>query len=232
MKPANRPAGRRSPPNAETLPEDDREIWSRVSQSVSPLKAAKPRVPDVEPPAPPPRSHQRLPPGNTRANPPPPDANSPTAAGPKRRHPPTSAPPQLKSPRQPALPAAPAVFDRRHARRIAKGDIEIEARLDLHGLTQSAAHDRLVGFLSRAAASGLRTVLVITGKGGSWRRAGSGDLHRAGDIDTGVLRRNVPRWLAEPALKAIITTHGTAARHHGGDGAFYIQLRRRRPSGA
>ncbi|MEZ5854315.1 MAG: Smr/MutS family protein [Hyphomicrobiaceae bacterium] len=136
--------------------------------------------------------------------------------------------PTRPRPPVPAPSTSPTNFDRRHSRRIATGRIEIEARLDLHGLTQAEAHARLASFLARAAAGGLKIVLIITGKGGSWRRDDTGLRRRNEGTETGILRQNVPRWLAEPALKAIVSNFGPAARHHGGDGAFYVQLRRRR----
>jgi DNA-nicking Smr family endonuclease len=119
---------------------------------------------------------------------------------------------------------------RRQARRIASGAIEIEARLDLHGATQSVAHARLVAFLQGSAQRGLKTVLVITGKGASRERASSALAGRERE-EIGVLRRSVPRWLAEAPLRALVISYQTAAPRHGGDGAFYILLRRSRRSG-
>ena len=92
----------------------------------------------------------------------------------------------------------------------------IEARLDLHGMTQSQAHDRVFRFLEAARNNGLRTVLVITGKG----------LRRDGQI--GVLRSAVPRWLNEPPLRDWIMAFDHAAPRDGGEGALYILLRRRK----
>ncbi len=136
-----------------------------------------------------------------------------------------------------ATPRAPtrvapvhAPFDRRKARQIAKGRVEIEARIDLHGLREHEAHMRLAGFLRQAHAAGKRTVLVITGKGrvddDPYRPFSMGDDRR----EPGVLRRNVPRWLAEPDLARIVVSYTTASIRHGGEGALYIHLRR--PHGA
>lgn len=102
-------------------------------------------------------------------------------------------------------------------RRIASGREAIEDRLDLHGMTQAQAHSALVGFVQRAHARDIRIALVITGKGG-------GDYG-----ERGVLRRVVPLWLREPALRALVSSVEEAARPHGGAGAFYVRLRRRRP---
>ena len=90
----------------------------------------------------------------------------------------------------------------------------IEARLDLHGMTQEAAHRELAGFIARAAASGKRSLLIITGKGS--REGG------------GVLRAALPRWLAEPALRARVLALAPAQPKDGGGGAFYLLLRRER----
>jgi DNA-nicking Smr family endonuclease len=93
-----------------------------------------------------------------------------------------------------------------------RGRDEIAGRLDLHGLDQDRARQALHDFLLRAYADGARAVLVITGKG------------RMGD---GVLRRRAPEWLADPALRPIVAGLAQADRHHGGEGAFYIALKRK-----
>lgn len=121
----------------------------------------------------------------------------------------------------------PGTIEPRKVKRVAKGRDEIEARIDLHGMRQAEAHDALIGFLRRAHQNGQRLVLVITGRG----RAEDIDRHAPFDMfqdrDRGVLRRNVPRWLAEPDLRAIVVGHTSAHAKHGGDGAFYVQLRNR-----
>ena len=121
----------------------------------------------------------------------------------------------------------PGTIEPRKVKRVAKGRDEIEARIDLHGMRQAEAHDALIGFLRRAHQNGQRLVLVITGKG----REEDYDRHAPFDMfqdrDRGVLRRNVPRWLAEPDLRVIVVGHTSAHAKHGGDGAFYVQLRNR-----
>lgn len=98
-------------------------------------------------------------------------------------------------------------------RKIAKGRLALEARIDLHGLIQSEAHGMLLDFLLRAHGRGLRHVLVITGKGSSM---GS----------DGALKRAVPLWFSKPEFRFLISSYETAAQHHGGDGALYIRLSR------
>jgi DNA-nicking Smr family endonuclease len=113
---------------------------------------------------------------------------------------------------------------------LGSGRIAIEARIDLHGMRQSEAHRALNRFLAKAHADGRRWVLVITGKGGPQRALSSDDLGYGGE-ERGVLRRNVPRWLAEPELRAIVVGFTEAAIRHGGAGALYVQLRRRERTG-
>lgn len=119
-------------------------------------------------------------------------------------------------------------FDARKAKKIAKGRHGIEARLDLHGLRQDDARHRLTAFIRRAADHGLSTVLVITGKG---RETEDPYAHFSATLDRtprGVLRRNVPRWLEEPDLRPLVVSWTTAAIQHGGDGALYIHIRKKR----
>lgn len=119
--------------------------------------------------------------------------------------------------------------DRKAARRLRSGRIEIEGRLDLHGMRQAEAHSALRAFLHKCHMQGRRWVLVITGKGGI---SGSGDHETGGwpweshaGGDRGVLRRNVPRWLAEPDLRPLVVSFREAALRHGGAGALYVQIR-------
>ena len=93
-----------------------------------------------------------------------------------------------------------------------RGRDPIEAVIDLHGLDQFTAEDRLKAFLRQAQASGLRAVLVITGKG------------MGGD---GVIRRRAPEWLADPSLAGVVAGAAVAHRRHGGEGAIYVALKRK-----
>ena len=96
--------------------------------------------------------------------------------------------------------------------RISKEREPIGARLDLHGLDQERARAALDRFLARAWDEGFRAVLVITGKGVQ------------GD---GILKRRAPDWLAAPHLAHIVAGISDAARHHGGEGALYVALKRK-----
>ncbi|HXP97440.1 MAG TPA: Smr/MutS family protein, partial [Telmatospirillum sp.] len=105
-------------------------------------------------------------------------------------------------------------LDKSTAGRFAKGQMEIDATIDLHGLTQPVAHAALARFVTGSGNLGRRCLLVITGKG-----------NREG---TGVLRAEVPRWLNEPGLRDAILAFTYAQPKHGGQGALYVLLKRRR----
>jgi len=98
-------------------------------------------------------------------------------------------------------------------RKLSRGHLALEARIDLHGLIQSEAHGILLDFLIRAHERGLRHVLVITGKGSS---LGS----------DGALKRAVPLWFSKAEFRYLISSYETAARQHGGEGALYVRLSR------
>jgi DNA-nicking Smr family endonuclease len=154
----------------------------------------------------------------------------------KRRPAPPSPPAHIEKPERPvAQPAqkpkpskaGPAqTFEPKRARRLAKGRIAIDARLDLHGMTQSEAHAALSRFLANAHAQGLRHVKIITGKGRSGEAAGERSTPWEAESGRGVLRRMVPQWLGEPAMRAIVVSYTEAGRGHGGEGALYVHLRR------
>ena len=109
-------------------------------------------------------------------------------------------------------PGRPVDLDRRSWLKLRRGSYPIDARLDLHGLTQAEAHARLGAFLAAAQARGNRCVLVITGRG---LRTG------------GTLREATPRWLETEPNRGRILSFVKAQLHHGGEGALYVLLRRR-----
>lgn len=139
--------------------------------------------------------------------------------------PPSSPGKKAKPPAGAAKPAPLAPLDRRLRARIGKGTVAIDARVDLHGLTQAAAHERLRSFLARSQAAGARLVLVITGKGRPDETQTMGE-------ERGVLRRLVPIWLASPELRRYVVGYDAAGRGHGGEGALYVRLRSARRGGA
>lgn len=127
---------------------------------------------------------------------------------------PRAAPPAWSPPAPaPARPRGhPEELEPRRQRRLSRERDPIEARFDLHGFGRFQAQDALTSFLLGAQARGYRSVLVITGQG---RRGG-----------TGVIRASVHEWLQSPALRGVVSGFASAARHHGGDGALYVTIRR------
>jgi DNA-nicking Smr family endonuclease len=173
------------------LTDRERTLWAQVTRALTPLER---RPASVEP----------------SPSLPSPSAEPSRPAGPRPVRP-------LPAPAVVEAKAAPARLDRRFKQRLARGLIAIDARIDLHGLTQAEAFAQLTAFLRRARRDGARTVLVITGKG------------TPGDPDApprGVLRRQVPLWLSGSALREAVIAFAPAAAEHGGDGALYVRLRR------
>ncbi|MGN6548988.1 MAG: Smr/MutS family protein [Pararhizobium sp.] len=174
------------------LTHEDRVLWSKVARSTHPLPGRMEALLSSGASAPPPSPSAAALPQALKA----------AGAAP-------ASPPRASTRREPALQP----IERPVHRRIAKGRLPLDARLDLHGLFQDEAHDLLQAFLFRAHARGLRHVLVITGKGSS----------RGSD---GVLKRAVPQWLAKPEFRWLVSGCEEAARTHGGEGALYIRLKR------
>lgn len=194
---------------------DEAEVWDHAARSIEPLKRRKSRVhatadPDEAAQLPRPKS----------------GASSQDAHGKTTVH---------KSPKVEPAPAAPRAkatpplseFDRKKVKRLRAGRIEIDGRIDLHGLRQDEAHGDLRAFLHRAQARGWRWVLVITGKGNPEERNRSEPFDMSSRSNRGVLKRNVPRWLEEPDLRVLVISFTTAAIAHGGEGALYVHLRKR-----
>lgn len=117
---------------------------------------------------------------------------------------------------KPAMPPL-ASLGRRERSQLSRGRKEIEARLDLHGMTQARAHRALLIFLQRAHLDGLTFVLIITGKG---------KIADGGAAERGVLRRQVPQWLSQPEFRNLVVGFESAHIGHGGEGALYVRVRR------
>jgi DNA-nicking Smr family endonuclease len=150
-----------------------------------------------------------------------PSAGAPLGVGPDQAK--GETPPSAQSvPKERAhakQPPALAQFDRRLRQRVARGRAAIDARLDLHGMTQKQAHGALLHFLAQAQAQDAKLALVVTGKG-IGVAAGSAS-------ERGVLRRQVPLWLSLPEFCRFIVSFEQAHASHGGEGALYLRLRRR-----
>lgn len=176
----------------------DWHLWLEVSQTVSPLRPPRPLV-------------------NLEAEPLP----IPAAPVPKRHRLLPVMPPYQSDGRPGKKPRAG--IEPNLKARLQRGREEIDGTIDLHGMRQVEAHAALTRFVHARAARGDRTLLVITGKG----------LKKLGDdaaviVERGVLRAMLPVWLSEPNLAPLVAGWDTAAQGHGGDGAFYVRLRRER----
>ena len=112
-------------------------------------------------------------------------------------------------------------IDRNTATRFRKGKFPLDATLDLHGMNREKAYKTLAGFIKSHYEQGSRCVLVITGKGKK-------PMEETEPNVRGVLRECLPQWLDEPSLKPVILAFDNARQQHGGSGAFYILLRRKR----
>jgi len=195
---------------------DDFELWTQVTASVRPLKNKSDHRKPVKPSA-------AL---KTSAVEPKPSG----AAG--RSVQPSPSPHARKTvrpaPEPPRKVPELTGLDRRSAQKLARGQARIEARLDLHGMTQESARTALKSFLIRAQTEGVRLVLIITGKGRS--PYSSHTLHGYQQVDIpereGVLRRALPRWLDETEFRTHISGYQPAHPKHGGGGAFYVRLRK------
>ncbi|WP_439528123.1 Smr/MutS family protein [Pannonibacter sp.] len=186
---------RRGPRN---LTSDERELWSKVAASAKPLKST---IWTPEEPA---------------ATPSPLTAEDSAAS----RTPPATETAMRPAP-APKGPPPLAPIERRVRQKVVRGQRSIDARIDLHGLTQHQAHDRLRSFLHFAQQQGYTFVLVITGKGGAGAMAAYMD-------ERGILRRVVPQWLAMADLRTIVLGFEEAHLTHGGSGALYVRLRKAR----
>jgi DNA-nicking Smr family endonuclease len=181
-----------APRRKRALSEEERALWESVAKQIRPLRK-KPRALKIP--------IEQLP---VVAKP----------AAPPKSHPAARAAKAARPDKPPPL----APLGRRERSQLSRGRKEIEARLDLHGMTQTRAHRALLGFLHRANSDGLTFVLVITGKG---RTVGP-------EADRGVLRRQVPEWLSLPEFRALVVGFEEAHIGHGGEGALYVRVRRSR----
>jgi DNA-nicking Smr family endonuclease len=182
-----------APRRKRHLSDEERALWDSITRQTKPLRkkhrAAKPEIASS-------------------------DTAARIAAKPASSKPvPAAGVPKIPKPAPPPL----APLGRRERSQLSRGRKEIEARLDLHGMTQTRAHRALSGFLQRAHLDGLSFVLVITGKG-----------KMGAESERGVLRRQVPQWLSQPEFRTLVVGFEEAHIGHGGEGALYVRIRRLR----
>jgi DNA-nicking Smr family endonuclease len=181
-----------------SLRPEERALWRKIAKSVTPIDEA--RLKSIEEDV---------------------EATRPAKpAKPEGKPTPRS---RVRSPKPERRPEVTPV-DRGGERRHRRGKIEIEAKLDLHGLTQDSAHAALRGFIQTAHFHRMRTVLVITGKGFKTHKRDAEPWEYVEEV--GVLRRRLPQWLGSAELRVMVSGYSAAHVRHGGEGAFYVTLRR------
>ena len=116
------------------------------------------------------------------------------------------------------------VIEPKLRKKLGRGRIAIDGTLDLHGMRQDEAFAALVRYINARAARGDRTILVITGKG---LKKLNGDPTNI--VERGVLRTMLPIWLSSPELIPLVAGWDQAGQSHGGEGAWYVRLRRMEP---
>lgn len=204
------------------LSDEDRAAWARVAESVRRLGA--PAVPPLSGPvAPEPAGAAPAAPLRPDPGAPPPRPALPPGPIARQAAPEPPVRIDLAAPLAERLSARPPQLDGARQRRLARGRMDPETRIDLHGLTRDQARAALTGFLSAARARGMRLVLVITGKG---RDGDGGDDLAPIPRKPGALRHDLPHWLSQPPLRELVLDLRPAHRRHGGAGAFYVYLRR------
>ena len=189
---------------------EEEELWRKVADQTERLHAQKPLSPEdfVEtPPIPAPREPARF----------------TGAVGPRvlpRQEPATRI--DLAAPVADQVQGAAVNMDKTAFAQMKRGKLRPEAKLDLHGMTLDRAHPALTRFILSAQAQGKRLVLIVTGKGK--------DRDEGGPIPVrlGVLRHQVPQWLSVPPLSSAVLQVSAAHNRHGGGGAYYVYLRKRR----
>jgi DNA-nicking Smr family endonuclease len=181
-------------------PLPDFHLWHEVAESVSPLRRTQRRLKQL--------SDEPLP--------------LPAAAPPPRQKKLVVAPPMPayrpdgRPGRGPGTGIEPNL-----RKRLQRGTTEIDGTIDLHGMRQAEAHAALSRFIHARVSRGDRTILVITGKGLKKLGADAATI-----IEAGVLRTMLPVWLSDPKLAPLIAGWDVAAQPHGGEGAYYVRLRR------
>jgi DNA-nicking Smr family endonuclease len=185
----------------------DWHLWSEVTRTVTPLRRSKTDSSHDDEPLPTPQTVAPAVP-----------------AAPRLRRIVRPEAPTRPSPTIQPLPQArrhAAAIEPRTRRRLMRGQIELDGTLDLHGMRQVEAHAALTRFLHARSGRGDRTVLVITGKGLKKLEDDAATI-----IERGVLRSMLPLWLSEPGLAPLVSGWDFAAQGHGGEGAFYVRLKR------
>lgn len=177
----------------------DWHLWTEVARTVAPLRHQSHSDPEPVPETP---AEHHVPPPRPRRT--------------------AGAMPSYQAGGQVVRPPRPGI-EPNLRQRLMRGQLEIEGTIDLHGMRQAEAHRALTRFLHARAGRGDRTVLVITGKGLTRREDQTTVV-----VERGVLRAMLPVWLASAELAPLVSGWDVAHQSHGGEGAFYVRLRRER----
>lgn len=195
----------------KSLSAEDRQLWSAVTRTITPARPEKPKPDHAVAPDrqhhPKPKQKQHFEVRDFRIG------ETATTALPGS---------QLAPSVSDRLAQAPVRMDHGTHKKMLRGKLKPEARIDLHGMTLAQAHPVLTRFILEAHGDGLRLVLVITGKGKDRDDPGPIPIRR------GVLKHQVPNWLHMPPLGRIVLDIRQAHIRHGGTGAYYVYLRRAR----
>ena len=190
-----------------TLTPDEVSLWTHVTKHVAPIEKQKAKAePVAEVIAPIPELKTVSPPAKM--------VRATKSVAPAPPPPPKAAP---------AIPPL-APLEKRLRQRLSRGAQPIDSVIDLHGKRQDEAHEALRRFVLGAHQMGYSVILVVTGKGASGT-----DDHGIFE-ERGVLRRTVPHWLRMPDMRPFVIGFEPAAPHHGGSGALYVRIRRKRGS--
>ena len=184
-----------------SISREEESLWRQVTGDVEPMDSPPPKISNTQPASDKAKKPNRLPTKAATTAPPSAPPTPPVATIRAKQH-------------TELVPGKPTGLDKRNAQRLKRGQLRPEARVDLHGMTQSQAHAELNTFIAKCRMADCRTVLVITGKG-SVREGG-------------VLRRMVPQWLNQLPLRGMVIAIEQATPRDGGTGAYYLLLRRRR----
>lgn len=204
------------------LEPNEQDLWQKVTEAVKPLgdRSAMADLLKAETPKSP-AATSKL-------------ARSKAKAAKAALHPtghPAHSPTQARRAKPPPAPHDAGTLDGGLQRKLRRGRIDPDAKIDLHGLNQAQAHIRLRQDLPRLRTQGVRCLLVVTGKGSAStlaRHTLHGDRISETPERRGVLRDNLPRWLAEAEFRPHVAAIRPAHPRHGGGGAFYVWLRRQR----
>lgn len=187
------------------LTPEEAALWAKVAQTVTPLEG------------------RRTSGGAKEIAAPAPGGSGPPVRKPKGRspQPPRTPPPPSLAPGPSRLGEEGRGLDSSWDKKLTRGVLEPDFTLDLHGHSLNAAHARLLRGLSQAKAMGARVVLVITGKPRPADAAARG-------TQRGAIRAKLIDWLAASEHAQDIAAIRNAHRRHGGSGALYVVLRKRR----